>query len=67
MRRGSHSQGDEEPVLRNEIVNHVRRGNRAALSRKPSCAADLLILSPKCGKQPGVCVFGITRCGLVGR
>ena len=58
MRRGSHSQGDEEPVLR------MSGGEPSSIKQKPSCAADLPILSPKCGKAAG-CVYSNYLCAVL--
>ena len=61
MRRGSHSQDDERPVLRNGTMSG---GEPSSIKQKPSCAADLPILSPKCGKAAG-CVYSNYLCAVL--
>ena len=47
-----------------EDCEPCQAGNRAALSRNHSCAADLPILSPKCGKAAG-CVYSNYLCAVL--
>ena len=39
-------------------------GEPSSIKQKPSCAADLPILSPKCGKAAG-CVYSNYLCAAV--
>ena len=64
MRRGSHSQGDEEPVLRTGGLWTMSGGDASSIKQMPSCAADLPILSPKCGKAAG-CVYSNYLCAVL--
>ena len=65
MRRGSHHRAMRNRYCATEDCEPCQAGNRSSIKQKPSCAADLPILSPKCGKAAG-CVFELPVCGLVG-
>ena len=39
-------------------------GDPSSIKQKPSCAADLPILSPKCGKAAG-CVYSNYLCAVL--